>query len=124
MHSELVFNRTWQQPGTIDHMLLSYTYNLEQSYAGMAALAASLAWQLLAAWISTLPVTKHMQAQVSNNKSGSGRTICPYYDEIDAIIGTIAATHPLTHCAGEWRESISFPTDANLQGYLHYNFDA
>ena len=35
-----------------------------------------------------------MQAKFSNNKSASGRSICPYCDEIDAIIGTRAATHP------------------------------
>ena len=33
-----------------------------------------------------------MQAKDSNNKSGSGKIVCPYYEKLDAIIGTRAAT--------------------------------
>ena len=29
-----------------------------------------------------------------NNVSGTGRTTCPYYEELDAILGTRAASSP------------------------------
>ena len=35
-----------------------------------------------------------MQVKDSNRVSGSGRITCPYYDEIDAIIGNRAASQP------------------------------
>ena len=34
------------------------------------------------------------QAKDANSTSGSGRTTCPFYDEIDNILGTRAASSP------------------------------
>ena len=35
------------------------------------------------------------QVKDSNRVSGTGRSSCPYYDEIDAILGTRAASQPI-----------------------------
>ena len=35
------------------------------------------------------------QVKDSNRVSGRGRTSCPHYDEIDAILGTRAASEPI-----------------------------
>lgn len=35
-----------------------------------------------------------MQVKDGNRKSGTGRIMCPFFDEIDAIIGTRAASEP------------------------------
>ena len=37
-----------------------------------------------------------MQIKDGNRKTGQGRIVCPFYEEIDAIIGTWAASAPLT----------------------------
>ena len=36
----------------------------------------------------------YKQAKDANGTSGSGRTTCPFYDEIDSILGTRAASSP------------------------------
>lgn len=35
------------------------------------------------------------QVKYSNRVSGRGRSSCPYYDEINAILGTRAASQPI-----------------------------
>ena len=37
-----------------------------------------------------------MQIKDGNRKTGQGRIVCPFYEEIDAILGTRAASAPLT----------------------------
>ena len=37
-----------------------------------------------------------MQVKDSNRVTGQGRSTCPFYEEIDAILGTRAASTPLT----------------------------
>ena len=35
-----------------------------------------------------------MQVKDSNRQSGQGRSTCPFYEELDAILGTRAASNP------------------------------
>ena len=37
---------------------------------------------------------KHAQVKDSNGVTGQGRTTCPFYNELDAILGTRAASRP------------------------------
>ena len=53
-----------------------------------------------------------VQIKDGNRKTGQGRVLCPFYDEIDAILGTWAASAPLTLL-----ESSGVPDD-NLDGKL------
>nr|XP_055025238.1 uncharacterized protein LOC129415094 [Misgurnus anguillicaudatus] len=40
--------------------------------------------------------TSYKKAKDANNRSGNGRTTCPFYDELDLVLGDRPTTQPLT----------------------------